>query len=280
MTSRISSRIEFLSYHTSVFDIDLTANERLVYIVLWSFADADGSKCFPGHKAIIERTHLGRTTVKKVLSDLRKKGVITATENHTGGYDYGLMEWGVNLGQGGQEAAEGGSLDDPGVGRETPPTGCHLTGSHLQDSPLPPSRGENEKWVSWWNDEIVPLQPTLLPKLKKISGARGKKLKLRLKEEPYFREEVKGALSGPLAEFVMEGTWLTFDWIIKSDTNYAKLVEGNFRDQKASKPIPNAGYHEAMKEKARKITRAPQSSMTVAELREKFGGPPPKKEAE
>lgn len=68
--------------------------------------------------------------------------------------------------------------------------------------------------------------------IKSLEGKRKKNLQTRLNEKGFdFDEIIKYAnISG---EFLKTGKWFTFDWIVKNDTNWRKVIEGNYIDKDA-----------------------------------------------
>ena len=89
--------------------------------------------------------------------------------------------------------------------------------------------------LSWWNEKIAPLGQR---KLKAISADRMKKIKARDLQSK--TEEVRDAIAD-LGGFAGDSTWFSFDWIIKSDSNLTKLLEGNYARTDAEKLADNSG---------------------------------------
>lgn len=83
-------------------------------------------------------------------------------------------------------------------------------------------------YVDYWNlfaDEYK------RPKVEKISKARVKKFNTRIKEKEFVFPAILKRLT--LADdFTLTGSWLTFDWIIESESNYLKILEGNYDKRK------------------------------------------------
>jgi hypothetical protein len=73
------------------------------------------------------------------------------------------------------------------------------------------------------------------PKLRAMTAERKKKAKDRKFLE--HAEEIEKAL-GEVGQFVKDSTWLKFDWIVKSDTNLMKLLEGTYKDKANYKQPP------------------------------------------
>ena len=67
--------------------------------------------------------------------------------------------------------------------------------------------------------------------MEKISKARVKKFNTRIKEKEFVFPAILKRLT--LADdFTLTGSWLTFDWIIESESNYLKILEGNYDKRK------------------------------------------------
>ena len=81
--------------------------------------------------------------------------------------------------------------------------------------------------VAIWNEQIVPVTGT--PKVRGLNPVRKQKLRRRLAEDKTFMSEVLSE-AGRAGDFVREGAWFTFDWIL-NPTNLAKFLEGNYRDR-------------------------------------------------
>lgn len=83
--------------------------------------------------------------------------------------------------------------------------------------------------LSLWNRVI---EGTSIPSLHSISDLRWVKVSRRLQERPDFAEVIEREIPqlDGWALGKTERKWvITFDWIIKSETNFLKLAEGHFR---------------------------------------------------
>lgn len=62
-----------------------------------------------------------------------------------------------------------------------------------------------------------------------LTDKRKSKLKTRLKEKEFDIDKIITKVNVVKnTDFIKQNSWFTFDWIIKDDTNYIKLLEGNF----------------------------------------------------
>jgi hypothetical protein len=84
-----------------------------------------------------------------------------------------------------------------------------------------------------WNEEIAPTWS--LPVLRKLTEDRKAKIRRRLLEFPNLWEELRAEIPKMKEELALSG-WLNLDWIIKSENNLTKLLEGNYRDNGNGKP--------------------------------------------
>jgi hypothetical protein len=90
-----------------------------------------------------------------------------------------------------------------------------------------------EPYKDLWN---LFASETGLSPIKKINTTRQKKWNIRIKEESF---DFVGVLRlAKDSEFIRSGSWFGFDWVIENDSNYLKVLEGNYRGAKAElKPL-------------------------------------------
>ncbi len=91
-----------------------------------------------------------------------------------------------------------------------------------------------------WNRGI---EGTPLPAIRKLSSGRRAKLKARWGERD-FRDNWKGIItrfleSGLVKKSIREGrtNWINFDWLIKNDENYVKVLEGKYDHKRRQRPV-------------------------------------------
>lgn len=88
-----------------------------------------------------------------------------------------------------------------------------------------------EPYVELWN---LFATEKGLSKVSKISDARRRKFKVRIKEKSFdFLEILKKAKQ---SEFLLTGKWFGFDWVLANEANYLKIIEGNY-DKKSAAEI-------------------------------------------
>jgi len=63
-----------------VLHLGLSGSELAVYISLCSFANGNGSSCYPSTKLIAERAGVAVGTVRNAVMVLRRKGALTTTK--------------------------------------------------------------------------------------------------------------------------------------------------------------------------------------------------------
>lgn len=80
-------------------------------------------------------------------------------------------------------------------------------------------------WNIWATERGKPL-------VQKCTTDRKNKLKARLQEESFdFVKILAMAKDGAM---ILEGTWFTFDWVLFSEKNYTKVLEGNYPSAKGA----------------------------------------------
>jgi len=78
----------------------------------------------------------------------------------------------------------------------------------------------------WWNKKISPMGHS---ELRGLKAGRLKKAKARGIEN--HLEEIQ-AMVKTFKPFVYEGSWFSFDWLVKNDENLDKLLEGKYSEAK------------------------------------------------
>jgi len=77
-----------------------------------------------------------------------------------------------------------------------------------------------------WNENAKMLG---CPILRSMSNTRYNKFKVRLKHDKLFLDNLIEALEiARNSEFIMKGSWFSFDWLVANDENYLKVLEGNY----------------------------------------------------
>jgi hypothetical protein len=84
-----------------------------------------------------------------------------------------------------------------------------------------------EQFFNNWNDSRGSLKQAT-----KLNVTRKKHIKVRwaeISDMNYWAEVFKKMAA---SSFCKDGTWATFDWVIKNDTNHVKVAEGHYDDKK------------------------------------------------
>jgi hypothetical protein len=93
-----------------------------------------------------------------------------------------------------------------------------------------------EPYVDLWN---LFAQKNNMAQVAKVTSERSKKLKARLKETQF--DMITILTIANQCSRITEGKWFTFDWILKGESNYIKVLEGNYKNKTApptEKPAP------------------------------------------
>ena len=68
-----------------------------------------------------------------------------------------------------------------------------------------------------------------------INDSRRRKFKVRIREKPF--DFLKILNKAKESNFLKNSNWFSFDWIIENDTNYLKILEGNYENEKIALKI-------------------------------------------
>jgi hypothetical protein len=88
--------------------------------------------------------------------------------------------------------------------------------------------------------------------IESMSKVRRGHLEARLRDHEHFWEEIERELSR-LNDFAMSGDWFGFPWLIKSEENLCKLIEGNYRKQTSSGIVNGKSLEERIAENELKL---------------------------
>ena len=73
------------------------------------------------------------------------------------------------------------------------------------------------------------------PKIRGTTNSRKAKMKIRIKEKNFNFLDI--ILKAAKSTFLKQGNFFAFDWIIENDTNYMKILEGNYDNKKENNGI-------------------------------------------
>jgi len=83
-----------------------------------------------------------------------------------------------------------------------------------------------EPYVFIWN---VFAQENNLSEIKVMAEKRKKKLNARIREKPF--DIIQVLSMAKKSAFILSSNWFSFDWIIENETNYMKVIEGNYSNK-------------------------------------------------
>lgn len=108
-------------------------------------------------------------------------------------------------------------------------------------------------FVDLWNLFAAHYQ---LPQVAKINSTRQRKFKKRIAEKGFdFPAVIRKASQ---SDFLMQGRWFTFDWIMENDTNYQKVIEGQYDNKKANAQQNESDIEAYKRQRAEKEERTKQ----------------------
>ena len=77
-------------------ELDLRANERLVALVILSFADMQTLTCYPSIDEICRRARVGRNTTTDAIKNLRVLGLVNVAKRRSAGGKFARNEYDFN----------------------------------------------------------------------------------------------------------------------------------------------------------------------------------------
>lgn len=126
-------------------------------------------------------------------------------------------------------------------GNETKRIGNESEARTSAQAPLPPLYEKTKKGVYEFikNHSPTSIEPYKdlwnlfaeeygLVQIKTINESRKRKFKIRVKEPAFDFLKILSKAKG--SEFLKASKWFGFDWIIENDSNYLKIIEGNYSD--------------------------------------------------
>src|SRR6185312_7475721 len=94
-----------------------------------------------------------------------------------------------------------------------------------------------EPYVELWN---IFAGERKKPVVSKITDSRKKKFATRIAEKAFDFPKILEKAGGA-GDFLSVSNWFTFDWILENDSNYLKVIEGNYDPDKQKSPAGAAG---------------------------------------
>ena len=132
----------------------------------------------------------------------------------------------------------------------TKETGENSVSPPSKHNPQAEEKTKPQDVVDYWNNKF---QNTDIPKVAKLSTDRIKRIKARFKSPEFakgFRGIIDMAFDSPFLMGRVKSWNIKFDWLIKNDENWLKILEGNYSgDGDNSKPsASNSGPVEGSEE--------------------------------
>ena len=105
-----------------------------------------------------------------------------------------------------------------------------ISDTNLGTKTLPYFLPTPQEFLDVWNDNAksVGLNP-----IRKMTPARYSQLKTRLNNNYDYLDDLAECLSiASKSSLIQDGNWFGLDWLLKNDTNYNKVLEGNYNNGK------------------------------------------------
>lgn len=229
-----------------------------IFAIIYGFSQ-DGESCFTGSlQYLSDFTNASKPTVIKALKELVDRSFVIKIENEMNGVKFNKYKANLlvvkNLNGGSQETLPGGSKESL------------LGGSKVS---LPNNKDINNKSIISNKEkvkEVTDLYHSVCvsyPKIRAISKAREKAIeKLRAQ---YSLEDIKLAFQNAESSSFLKGrndrNWsASFDWMI-GETNFCKVLEGNYADKGRKEVVPGWMQREPDDEEIRAIQKMMQEDV-------------------
>ena len=191
-------------------DKNTTMQEKLLLIEINQLSMLDKG-CIASNSHFAEVFKVKKESISRSLSSLENKGYITTkikdgSRNHdrTITINKMLFEYKQNV------------ID--------PLTNC------LESKENKTINTSYDEYLNLWNEFATKNNK---PKIAKLSDSRKKKIALRLKEYKNLLEIFKFVLvKSEKSNFLLNGDFYTFDWLVENDTNILKVYEGKYDNKK------------------------------------------------
>lgn len=160
--------------------------------------------------------YLGETQIKNALKTLEENGYIMSGEHNDNKYDrtkwYCILELEV------------------------------LTNGDVENSqPIPDNKPDNKTYINYdffineWNSFCEKYNKS---KVLKITDKRKKKIQARDKDFKDFKRAFEiGLIKAKESDFLLNGSFFSFDWLIDNDTNLVKVLEDKYKGKKQKESL-------------------------------------------
>lgn len=123
-----------------------------------------------------------------------------------------------------------------------------------------------------WNNFV---KNNSLPKILNITSSRREKIKKRMSESGFDFQKILDEIAVSDLLLGKKGTWsVKFDWIFENDSNYTKILEGNYRNKGAvvdKLAPPPSKFIEIPEEKELTQEEKDEAKSRFAQLRKNIG---------
>jgi DNA-binding transcriptional ArsR family regulator len=224
----------------TIDDEGLTGYKLLTYIVLCRYADNKTGECYPSYNKIAENMGVSRPTVIKYIKQLEDDGIITKKKNKNNNQQFYNNVYYINSFRGSKADLLGVVKEfNQGSKADLPPSKGDL---HYKDSlKKTNNKKTNNKNIPY--DEIKSLYNNILgsrsnfSKLRSITSKRKEHIRPRWDEEldsiDKWEDLFKQVSNTPFCCGKNDRNWIAdFDWLINNDTNYVKVLEGKYKNNK------------------------------------------------
>lgn len=187
--------------HEMIRDTSMTMQEKIIYLEILNLSSLDKG-CIASNSHFEKCFGISKKSVSNTISSLVQKGFIEVElkdRNHTRI---------LSIKNGQVSIKDGESKENKTIN----------TSSY-------------DEYLNLWNDFATRNNKS---KVAKLSDSRKKKISLRLKEYKNLLEIFKYVLlKSEKSNFLLNGSFYTFDWLFENDTNILKVYEGKY-DNKSS----------------------------------------------
>lgn len=250
---------------TKAWETDFKGNDLLLLIALADSASDEGV-CFPSWNTIREKTKISKGTLSYTLKAFEHFGIIERNHrkrengsNKSNEYIIKIID--IDVEKFKKYKQKISSKNNQSSENELPPRVQNLNHPSSENEPYPSSENELAYEPSLYKPSLEPLVKEKINKkeslhffelwnnlakecnltaLSKITQQRFQKLNTRAKESKNFLEDFKRAIENirqtPFLQGDNERGWkIDFDWLIKSETNFFKVVEGKYSKEGTTK---------------------------------------------
>ena len=159
----------------------------------------------------------GLDSVKSAMDELKQYGYIYYEKHSNGSGTYFLND---------EPNVENPNVENPNLGKSTA----------IKNTNLDKNKNINyDDFFNLWNEFATKNNKA---KIAKLSDSRKKKIALRLKEYKNLLEIFTYVLKkSESSDFLLNGNFYTFDWLMENDTNILKVYEGKYDNEKPKEVI-------------------------------------------